>query len=114
MWNRKLLNKMIVGHLSNRCDLTVANAPPHAQRHPARVYPRARSRGGPGVETLVLVAVKPPWSAFHAVLVGPPLLALWIALSYHEYIPSPDVATAAAEEAPVSSRTRAHGKSKPE
>ena len=35
----------------------------------------------------MLVAVKPPYSMFNIVLLGPPLLALWIAFSYEEYVP---------------------------
>jgi hypothetical protein len=31
--------------------------------------------------------MKPPYSSFHVVLVGPPLLAIWIALSYYDFVP---------------------------
>ena len=39
-----------------------------------------------GAETLLMVALKPPYTFFHVVLLGPPCLALWIALSYYDYV----------------------------
>lgn len=35
-----------------------------------------------------MVALKPPYSMFQVVLLAPPLLALWLALSYSDFVPS--------------------------
>jgi hypothetical protein len=51
-----------------------------------------------GAETLLLVALKPPYSLFHVVLLGPPLLAVWVALSYYDFVPEKDVPKAVQRE----------------
>jgi cytochrome c-type biogenesis protein CcmH/NrfF len=40
-----------------------------------------------GAETLLLVAVKPPYSMFNIVLIVPPILALLILFSFDVYVP---------------------------
>ena len=39
------------------------------------------------ITTLLLVALSPPYTSFHITLLGPPLLTLWILLSYDKFIP---------------------------
>eukprot|EP00614_Pseudopedinella_elastica_P027095 CAMPEP_0172627264 /NCGR_PEP_ID=MMETSP1068-20121228/155303_1 /TAXON_ID=35684 /ORGANISM="Pseudopedinella elastica, Strain CCMP716" /LENGTH=137 /DNA_ID=CAMNT_0013437089 /DNA_START=140 /DNA_END=553 /DNA_ORIENTATION=+ len=51
--------------------------------------PRLRALDNPWsrVRALIAVLVKPPYSLFHVVLLGPPLLAIWILLEYQEFVP---------------------------